>query len=238
MIKVTHLYKEINGQTILSDINLDIQEGEILVIVGESGAGKSVLLQHLIGLQKPDRGTVEIDSIDITKLSENELLKMREKMGYLFQEGALFDFMDVYENLAFPLQEHTRLGEKDITAKVRAILKLVGLEGVETKYPSQLSGGMKKRAALARSIVLDSKILFCDEPTSGLDPIRSRDISNLILNISRHLKSTTVVTSHDIPNSFRIASRLAIIHEGRLIATGTRKELESLNDSFVREFLS
>ena len=210
MIKVSHLYKKINQQVILEDINLDIKRGEILVVLGQSGAGKSVLLQNLIGLFKPTQGTIEIDNVDITELSERELLDMRKEIGYLFQQGALYDFMTVFENVAFPLEEHTRLKSKEIEKKVLETLKLVGLEGAENKNPSELSGGMKKRAALARSIVMNSKILFCDEPTSGLDPIRSRDISDLIKAISRKLNCTTVVTSHDIENSFRIADRVAV----------------------------
>jgi len=238
VISISHLYKQFNGQVVLSDISLEIKEGEILVILGESGAGKSVLLKHLIGLLKPDKGTVKIDSVDITKLSEIELLSLRKNIGYLFQEGALYDFMNVYENIAFPLEEHTDLKEKEIAEKVRNMLKLVGLQDVEEKYPAELSGGMKKRAALARCVILNSKILFCDEPTSGLDPLRSRDISDLILNISKQMKCTTVVTSHDVVNSFRIADRLALIHEGRLITTGTQQELESSQNPFVREFFS
>jgi phospholipid/cholesterol/gamma-HCH transport system ATP-binding protein len=209
-----------------------------MVILGESGAGKSDLLQHLMGLHQPTRGTVEIDSVDITKLSEKELLKIRKNIGYLFQEGALYDFMNVYENVAFPLEEHSILMSKEIEKRVRHMLKIVGLKGVEDKYPVQLSGGMKKRVALARALILNSKILFCDEPTSGLDPIRSRDISDLIRDVSRQFDCTTVITSHDIQNSFRIADRLALIHEGRLVAVGTKRDLESSHDSFVKEFIS
>ena len=236
MIKVSGLFKQINGQVILDDINLEVKDGEILVVLGESGAGKSVLLKHLIGLLKPDRGRIEIDSADIIKLSEPELLKLRKGIGYLFQEAALYDFMNVYENIAFPLEEHTDLSEEEIARKIRDMLKLVGLEGVGAKYPVELSGGMRKRAALARAVILGSKTLFCDEPTSGLDPIRSRDISNLIRDLSRQFRCTTVIASHDIMNSFRIADRLALIHEGRLILTGTKKDFESSNDAFVREF--
>lgn len=238
MITVKNLYKEINGQVILNNINLTVQEGEIVAILGESGAGKSVLLQHLIGLHRPTRGTIEIDSVDITKLSEKELLKLRKDMGYLFQEGALYDFMSVAENVAFPLEEHTDLSEDEIDKKVKDILKLVDLTGGEDKFPMQLSGGMKKRAALARAVVLNSKILFCDEPTSGLDPILSRDISNLIKNISRNFHCTTVMTSHDIRNSFRIADRIVLIHEARLVAIGTPGELRSMDNAFVKEFIN
>ncbi len=236
MIKVSGLCKEINHQTILSDINLEIKDGEILIVLGESGAGKSVFLQHLIGLRRPDKGAVVIGSQDITQLSEEELLKLRAGIGYLFQEGALYDFMTIYENIAFPLEEHTRLTGKEIEAKVLAALKEVGLEGVGAKFPAQLSGGMKKRAALARAIILNSRILLCDEPTSGLDPIRSRDISDLIYGISRKLKATTIVASHDVHNSFRIADRLALIHHGRLLLVGTKRDFEQSADPFIKEF--
>jgi phospholipid/cholesterol/gamma-HCH transport system ATP-binding protein len=238
MIRVSHLSKTFNGQAVLDNINLDVNKGEILIILGESGAGKSVLLKHMMGLMKPNEGSVWIESDDITQLSERELLKIRVKIGYLFQEGALYDFMNVYENIAFPLKEHTDFNEGVIREKIQEILKLIDLEGVEEKFPSELSGGMKKRVALARAIILDSKILFCDEPTSGLDPIRSRDISDLIRNVSKKLACTTVVTSHDIQNSFRIADRLALIHDGRIVAVGTQGELESSADSFVKEFVS
>ncbi|OGX42382.1 MAG: ABC transporter ATP-binding protein [Omnitrophica WOR_2 bacterium RIFCSPLOWO2_12_FULL_50_9] len=237
MIRILHLSKAFNGQVVLEDISLEIQKGEILVILGESGTGKSVLLKHMIGLLKPDQGEIYMDSQNITRLSEKDLLKMRKNMGYLFQEGALFDFMNVFENIAFPLREHTRLDRGMIRRKVLDILKVIGLEGVEKKYPSELSGGMKKRVALARAIILDSKILFCDEPTSGLDPIRSRDISDLIRDVSRRLHSTTVVTSHDIQNSFRIADRLALLQKGRIVALGAPQELRNSTDLFIKEFI-
>jgi phospholipid/cholesterol/gamma-HCH transport system ATP-binding protein len=238
MINVSHVYKRFNGQVILEDINLDIREGEILVVLGESGSGKTVLLRHLIGLLKPDRGTITIDDVDITRLSERELLSLRRRIGYLFQEGALYDFMTVDENVAFPLKEHTSFSSREIREKVNGVLEMVDLTEAANKFPSQLSGGMKKRAALARSIILDTKILFCDEPTSGLDPLRSRDISELIRGISKKLNCTTVVTSHDTRNSFRIADRLALIHEGRILAVGTPGVLQSSQDSFVQEFFS
>jgi phospholipid/cholesterol/gamma-HCH transport system ATP-binding protein len=205
--------------------------------MGESGSGKTVFLQHLIGLLKPDTGKVEIDGRNIVPLPERELLKIRKGMGYLFQEGALYDFMNVFENLAFPLEEHTLLSREKIRDKVNEVLNEVGLQGAEEKYPSQLSGGMKKRAALARAIILDSKILFCDEPTSGLDPQRSRDISDLILAISQKFGSTTVVTSHDITNSFRIADRLALLKDGEIVAVGTARELEASQNIELKKFL-
>jgi len=237
MIKVSHLFKAINGQEILKDINLDLARGEITVILGESGSGKSVLLQHLIGLFKPDRGSVEIDGQDITKMHERDLREVRKGIGYLFQDGALYDFMTVAENVAFPLQEHTNLKSEQILEKAHRTLKTMGLEGAEGKYPSELSGGMKKRAALARAVIMDSKILFCDEPTSGLDPLRSRDISELIRDISKELGCTTVVTSHDIDNSFLIADRIVLLRSGKIVAQGTPQELKASQDMFVQDFL-
>ncbi len=236
MIRVSQLHKSINGQEILHDISLEIKDGEILVVLGESGAGKSVFLKHLVGLFKPDQGKVEIDLVDITRLTETELLNVRKNIGYLFQEGALYDFMTIYENVAFPLEEHTDLKDDEINKRVKNTLNLVGLKEAEEKYPVELSGGMRKRAALARSIILGSKILLCDEPTSGLDPQRSHDISDLIKNITRRIGATTVVTSHDVKNSFRIADRLALIHDGRLVAVGTPREFETTQNAIIREF--
>jgi len=237
MIKVSGVSKSFNGQKVLDNVSVEIKANEIFVLLGESGTGKSVLLKHMMGLLKPDAGNIFIDSVDITKLSERKLLQIRKSIGFLFQEGALYDFMNVFENVAFPLKEHTRLKQGDILEKVQSVLRDIDLDGIERKFPSELSGGMKKRVALARSIILDSKILFCDEPTSGLDPIRSRDISDLIRDVSKRMGCSTVVTSHDIKNAFRIADRVALIHKGKIIAVGTQEELESSEDKFVREFI-
>jgi len=237
MITLSHVSKAFNDQIVLDDISLEIKTSEILVVMGASGVGKSVLLKSLIGLIKPDQGEIFIDSVDITKLRERELLKMRKKIGYLFQEGALYDFMNVHQNLAFPLKEHTTFSAKTIAQKVHDVLKFVDLKNVNEKFPSELSGGMKKRVGLARSIILDCKILFCDEPTSGLDPIRSRDISDLIRSVSKKMNCTTVITSHDVENSMRIADRLALLHKGKIVALGTKKDLEVSQDPYVRKFL-
>jgi phospholipid/cholesterol/gamma-HCH transport system ATP-binding protein len=237
MIKVEGLYKRLGGQAVLEDITFDVNPGEIISVLGLSGAGKTVLLKHLIGLIRPDRGRVIIDGVNISSLSEDQLLKVRCNMGYLFQEGALYDFMDIYDNVAFPLREHTKLKASEITARVREVLKLVDLEGAESKLPAELSGGMKKRVGLARAIVLGAKVLLCDEPTSGLDPIRSRDISDLIRHVSQQIGSTTVMTSHDVNNSFRIANRLIIINENHVAAMGTAQQLKDSQEPFVREFL-
>ncbi|MDE2028655.1 MAG: ATP-binding cassette domain-containing protein [Candidatus Omnitrophica bacterium] len=237
MIKVEGLYKTLGDQPVLENINLDVNQGEIVAVLGLSGAGKTVLLKHLIGLVQPDKGRVIVNGVDFTSLSEEEMLKVRCEMGYLFQEGALYDFMDVYDNVAFPLKEHTGLKAAEISARVREVLKLVDLEGVEAKMPSELSGGMKKRVGLARAIVLGAKVLLCDEPTSGLDPIRSRDISDLIRHVSRQIGSATVLTSHDVGNSFRIANRLLIINDCRIAAEGTARQLKESKEPFVQEFL-
>jgi len=237
MIKVEGLYKELGGQPVLEDISFNVSSGEIIAVLGLSGAGKTVLLKHLIGLIRPDRGRVVINGVDIDSMSENQLLKVRCNMGYLFQEGALYDFMDVYDNVAFPLREHTKLKPIEVTLRVKEVLKLVDLEGAESKFPDELSGGMKKRVGLARAIVLGAKVLLCDEPTSGLDPIRSRDISDLIRHVSQQIGSTTVMTSHDVNNSFRIASRLLIINGCHIAAIGTAQQLKESQEPFVREFL-
>jgi len=237
MIKVAHLYKSLNHQPVLKDINLTIQDGEIWVVLGQSGVGKSVLLQHMIGLFEPDEGSIEINGLGLKELSGQQWLELRRTMGYLFQEGALYDFMTVFENIAFPLHEHTKFSVKEINDKIQHILQLVGLEGVEHKYPPQLSGGMRKRVALARAVILDSRILFCDEPTSGLDPILSRDITNLIRDISRHFKTTTVIASHDIANSLRIADKIAVLKDGQIVVQGTPSEIRASQNDFIKEFI-
>jgi len=238
MIRITNLFKRFGEQVVLDHINLEIKSGELLVILGESGSGKSVFLQHLVGLYKPTGGQIEIDGQEITSLPETKLLGVRKNMGYLFQEGALYDFMTVYENVAFPLEEHTALTDKEIDDKVRYFLKEVGLEEAAEKYPSELSGGMKKRAALARAVILGSRLLLCDEPTSGLDPTRSRDITDLIRDITRKLGCTTIMTSHDIRNSFRVADRIVLIEDGKIIAEGTPQSLRDSRVALMQEFLA
>lgn len=237
MIKVEHLFKKLGNQQVLDDISFDIACGDIVTILGPSGTGKTVLLKHIIGLMSPDKGRVLIDGVDISGLKEEELLHVRKAMGYLFQEGALYDFLNVFDNVAFPLREHTTWDEKKITQRVHEVLDLVDLEDVDTKLTSELSGGMKKRVGLARAIVLGAKILLCDEPTSGLDPIRSRDISTLIRNVAKKINAATLITSHDIDNSFRVADRLIILNEGHIAAMGTVDEIKKSSESFIKEFI-
>jgi phospholipid/cholesterol/gamma-HCH transport system ATP-binding protein len=232
------LIKAMTARSVLEDVCLDAAEGEILFILGQSGSGKSVLLRHMIGLERPDSGQVFINGQEITRLSERQLLKVRKDIGYLFQAGALYDFLSVRENVAFPLREHTRLSWKEIDRKTDEILELVGLEKAKDKVPAELSGGMNKRAALARAVVLGSKILLCDEPVSGLDPVKSREISDLIRDVSREIGSTTVVASHDMHNAFRIADRLVLIKDKKIAMEGSAADFQKSTDGFVREFLS
>ncbi len=237
MIKVEHLSKTLGDQKVLNDISFDVASGEILAFLGPSGTGKTVLLKHLIGLLKPDCGSVIINGQDITLMAQSKQLEMRKDFGYLFQEGALYDFMNVFENIAFSLREHTTYNNQKIRERVREVLDMVDLEDVEIKMPSELSGGMKKRVALARAIVLGAKVLLCDEPTSGLDPIRSFDISNLIRTVVKKIGATTVITSHDVVNSFRIADRIAILNEGNIEVIGSTQDVLLCQNPFVKEFL-
>lgn len=237
MIRVQGLSKSFGGQKVLDHVSLEIRRGEIAVLLGPSGTGKSVLLLQLVGLMQPDEGEIEIDNVPVTALSEHDLLTFRKRIGYLFQDSALYDFMTVAENLAFPLREHAKMTSDAIDAKVEEYLAFVDMAGTGGKYPSELSGGMKKRVALARALITDTKVLLCDEPTSGLDPVRSRDISCLIRDLSRKMNVTTVVTSHDIENSFRIADKLFMLHQGSIVAEGRQEDLRRSSDPFVKEFL-
>ena len=237
MIKIETVSKAFNGNKVLDGVSLEISQGQVAVLMGLSGTGKSVLLQHIVGLMRPDSGRVMVDGEPVHELPEHKLLVFRRKIGYVFQDSALYDFMTVQENLAFPLKEHTRLKTAEIRSKVDAYLKMVDLSGSGAKYPSELSGGMRKRVALARALIMDTKVLLCDEPTSGLDPIRSRDISLLIRDLSVKTGCTTVVTTHDIHNAFRIADRAFVIDRGRLVVEGTEQNVRASQVPFVKEFL-
>lgn len=238
MIVIDKLVKSFDGQVILDGVSLKLDRGEVLVVLGSSGTGKSVLLKSIVGLLKPDSGTITIDGMDVSHLSERKLLSVRKQIGYLFQEGALYDFMTVFDNLAFPLQEHTTMSKSQIKEKVMRFLSMVDLTKVEEKYPSELSGGMRKRVGLARALILDAKVLLCDEPTSGLDPIRSRDISDIIRRISKEMNCATIITSHDLDNALRIADRVVMLNKGHVVIDGTKEDLLISQDSFVKEFIA
>ncbi len=237
MIKISNLTKYFDGHRVLDNVNLEIKDGEFFCLMGASGEGKTVFLQHVIGLLKADTGSVNIDGIDITKLAESKQLRLRRNFGYLFQEGALFDYMDVYDNLALPVREHTEKTEEEIKKMINDVLSKVELENVESKFPRQLSGGMRKRVGLARAIILKPKILLCDEPTAGLDPATGLAIARLILKICRDLNTTTLVVSHDVKNFFSIADRIAIINKGSIIAIGTKDEIKNSNNPILERFL-
>jgi phospholipid/cholesterol/gamma-HCH transport system ATP-binding protein len=237
MIQIKNLIKYFDGKKVLDDINLNINTGQFFTLMGGSGQGKSVFLQHIIGLLKPDKGSIYIDGQDIVPLKEKNLLEIRRNFGYLFQEGALFDYMNIYDNLALPVREHTTKDDREISILIKKALEEVELSGIEQKFPSQLSVGMRKRVGLARAIILQPKLLLCDEPTSGLDPATGYAISCLILKLCRELKTTTIVVTHDVINFFDISDCIAIIHEGRIAAIGTKDEIRKSEDELIRRFV-
>jgi phospholipid/cholesterol/gamma-HCH transport system ATP-binding protein len=236
-IKLIDIHKSFGNQKVLDGINLDIEIGKTTVIIGKSGGGKSVLLKHIIGLLKPDKGEIWIDGIEITKLNERGLNDVRKRFGMLFQEAALFDSMDVFDNVAFPLREHTRMTEKELKGVVEDRLKQVGLLDFTEKIPSELSGGMRKRVGLARALALDPGIILFDEPTSALDPIISLTILDLIKETRTYFKKTYLVISHDILGMFRIADKVAMLSDGRIIEYGTPLEIKQSSNDATREFL-
>ncbi|MBZ0154602.1 MAG: ABC transporter ATP-binding protein [Alphaproteobacteria bacterium] len=238
MIEIIDLEKSFKGQKVLKGISLSVSDGELMAIIGESGGGKSVLLKHLIGLLKPDRGHVLVDGVDITALRGRELDRIREKFGVVFQGSALFDSMTIYDNVVFPLREKTRLGSGEIRERGLRALEDVGLRGIEEKYPSEISGGMKRRVALARALITEPSIVFFDEPTTGLDPIILHSIHNLIVSTHRKYRFTGVIISHEIPEIFDVADKVAMLYGGRIVAAGTPEEIESSQDPAVRQFIT
>jgi len=238
MIELIDVHKSFGVHRVLTGLNLSIEEGKTTVIIGRSGGGKSVLLKHIIGLIKPDRGQVLVDGVDMTRLNDRELNEIRKKFGMLFQEAALFDSMTVGENVAFPLREHARLKEKEIREVVSDRLRAVGLSGVEEKMPSELSGGMRKRVGLARAIALRPQIVLFDEPTTGLDPVMTEAINHLIMETQEEFRLTCVVISHDLQSIFRIGHRIAMLYEGVVIAQGTPDEIRASRDPVIEQFLA
>jgi len=237
MITINHVNLTINERKILNDINLEIKKGETLVILGASGSGKSTVLKLMTGLIKPCSGNIFIKGVKADSLNEFEWNELRKFMGMVFQYSALFDSMTVKENVAFGLRQHTKLKEQEIERIVKEKLNMVGLEGTEELYPSELSGGMKKRVSLARAVAMEPEIILYDEPTSGLDPIRSTDISLVIKNTQKIMKTTSVVVTHDLKSAEMIADRVAFLYKGTFIKIGTMKELMQSDDSRVRQFM-
>lgn len=237
MIEIKGLRKSFNGLEVLKGVNLTIPADKITFIMGQSGTGKSVLIKHIVGLIKPDSGEIWFEGKDLTKLSERELQKVRRKIGFLFQEGALFDSMTVGENVAFPLIEHFKLSKKEIEKKVEELLSAVELLEFKDKYPSELSGGMKKRAALARTLALQPQVVLFDEPTTGLDPILQITILDLIKGLKEKYCLTCVIISHDVNLAFKFADYIAFLHQGIILKEGTPEEIKEFSDPFVQKFI-
>ncbi|MFH1061531.1 MAG: ABC transporter ATP-binding protein [Candidatus Omnitrophota bacterium] len=238
MIKISKLCKTFEGQEVLKDLDLEIELGETLVIIGRSGCGKSVLLKHIIGILKPDAGEVYVDNQHVAALKGKELVKLRMKFGMLFQAAALFDSLTVYENVGFALLEHTDLDESEIRNRVRQSLASVDLPDIEEKKPAELSGGMKKRVGLARAICNKPEIILYDEPTTGLDPIMADMINDLIIRLKEQLKVTSIVVTHDMVSAYKVATRIAMLYDGKIIAQGTPDEIRNTTDPIVRQFIT
>lgn len=238
MIRLRNVNKSFGTQKVLDDLSLDIPEGKITAIIGPSGEGKSVLLKHLIGLLQPDSGQVEVDGESMVGLRRSKLNQIREKFGMLFQNVALFDSMTCFENVAFPLQEKTKLPKDEIRRRVLSALEDVGLRNIENKFPDELSGGMKKRVGLARAVVLNPKIILFDEPTTGLDPIIKRAIHQLIRDTHEKYGFTAVIVSHEIPDIFDVVQNVAMLYKGKILQHGSPSEIKNSKHPAVRQFIS
>jgi len=238
ILEVRNLVKSFDGRVVLDGIRMTVEKGRVTAIMGGSGCGKSTLLRHLIGVMKPDSGEILYRGDDVTRFDDARMEAYRKRFGMLFQMGALLNSLSVHDNIALPLREHTRLDEKIIGVMVKMKLELVGLRDFEHLKPSQLSGGMQKRVALARAIALDPEIVFYDEPTSGLDPVVSGVIDQLILDLSRRMNITSVVVTHDLRSAFTIADKIVVLFRGKVVADGTPEDIRSSDDPLVQQFIN
>lgn len=238
MIEIKNVKKSFGGKEVLAGVNLTIGDGVTLVIIGRSGCGKSVLLKHIIGLLKPDEGEILIEGQDIAKMNEKEIYEVRKKFGFLFQGAALFDSMNVEENIGLALKENTSMPKDKIAEVVAEKLEMVGLPNIQKMKPSDLSGGMKKRVSLARSLATNPEYILYDEPTTGLDPVMSDQIDDLVTDLSDKLKVTSIVVTHDIFSVYDVADEVAMMHEGKIYFHGTPKELTETDDKLIRDFLN
>lgn len=238
MIRVEDLHKSFDGLEVLRGVSFQIERGEILALIGRSGYGKSVLLKHIAGLMRPDQGHIFIDGEDICCPRGKTLERLRSRFAFLFQNGALFDSLTVFENVAFPLREKTRLTDREIREKVLSELDQVGLAGAENKFPAEISGGMIKRAALARALVREPEIMLFDEPTTGLDPIIAHAILNLIDSCHKRLNFTGIIVTHQIPTIFDIVQKVAMLYEGAIRLIGSPEEIVSSKDPVVKQFIN
>jgi phospholipid/cholesterol/gamma-HCH transport system ATP-binding protein len=237
MIEISDIRKQLGGHQVLDGVNLTVNRGETVVVIGRSGCGKSVLLKHIIGLMKPDRGSIRVDGTEVTSLKSEEMFRMRKKFGMLFQGAALFDSLSVWENVGLGLIEHTDLSETEIRERVCEKLALVGLTDIEDARPAELSGGMKKRVGLARAIAMDPEVVLYDEPTTGLDPIMADVINQLIRTLQATLKITSVAVTHDMKSAYHIGDRLAMLHDGKIVFEGSPEEIMRTRDEAIRQFI-
>lgn len=238
MIEIKDVHRSFNGNRVLDGVNLTINTGETTVIIGRSGCGKSVLLKHIIGLLNPDSGHILINGKDVTKMDDKELSALRMKFGMLFQGAALFDSLNIFENVAFSMIEHTTLDRETMRKRVKECLALVGLKGIEDKKPAELSGGMRKRVGLARAIARWPQIMLYDEPTTGVDPIMGDAINDLIVDLHNKLKVTSIAVTHDMTSAYKIADRIAMLYKGKIIAVGTPEEIKNTKDPIVKQFIT
>ncbi|HMQ10259.1 MAG TPA: ABC transporter ATP-binding protein [Oligoflexia bacterium] len=237
MIYFKNVNKAFQTQVVLNNLNLHVKKGEITVIMGPSGVGKSVSLKLLMGLMKPDSGEIILDGQNVCELSDEEMKKIRKKIGMLFQDAALFDYLNVYENVSFPMLEHTKLSEEKIKVHVEEKLSEVGLTDINEKLPSELSGGMRKRVGLARALMLNPKVILFDEPTTGLDPITTSQIGDLILKTQRSRNATVLLINHDLALTYKVADKVAMLYNGEIVEYCTPKELKKSEHPFVKNFL-
>ena len=237
IIELRNVSKAFGRTKVLDGVSLSLTKGRTTVVIGESGTGKSVLLKHIVGILKPDRGEVQFHGRRIDRLSEEELVPIRRRMGFLFQMGALFDSMTVAENIGFPIRQHTNRSARETEEIVSDKLRMVGLDGLQSRRPAELSGGQRKRVALARAISLDPEVVLYDEPTTGLDPVRADVINELILKLNRELQVTGVVVTHDMTSAYKVGDRIVMLHEGKLIADGKPEWFENCDDPEVRRFV-
>jgi phospholipid/cholesterol/gamma-HCH transport system ATP-binding protein len=238
VIEIVDLRKSFGSQTVLNGLHLTINKGELVAIIGQSGGGKSVLLKHMIGLIKPDSGHIFLEGADVTAVSGKDMDEVRKKFGVVFQEGALFDSLTVFGNIAFPLRERTKLGKQAVRERVLHALEDVGLKGMGNKYPAEISGGMKRRVALARALITEPSIVLFDEPTTGLDPIILHSIHRLISMTHRKYGFTGVIISHEIPEIFSVADKIAMLYNGTIVEEGTPDEIQRSTNPHVRQFIT
>ncbi|HDK41603.1 MAG TPA: ABC transporter ATP-binding protein, partial [Nitrospirae bacterium] len=238
MIELIDLHKSFGKLQVLKGVDLKIEAGESVVVIGGSGSGKSVLLKHIIGLLRPDKGSVMVDGLDIAEIDKKHLSDVRKKFGMLFQSAALFDSMPVWENVGFGLRRHTHLSDQEIKDISTQKLKMVGLVGINDIMPSELSGGMRKRVGLARAIAMEPEILLYDEPTTGLDPIMADAINDLIIDMREKLNVTSISITHDMASAYKIADRIAMLYNGVIIGTGTPEEIKNTSDPFIKQFIT